>query len=457
MNVRYRHIGIGRLLASPQATLLGSFAAVIFAGALVLWLPWLHASDRVGFVEALFTSTSAVCVTGLVVVDTGSDFNLAGQVMILALIQAGGLGIMTLAAMAFHLAGRRLSLRSQALVSDSFFQKDIAAEFKDTFRRILILVFSIEGIGALLLFLALSQRPDLKHRLFSAVFHSISAFCNAGFSIYTDNFIEIANCGEALIVVMFLIVLGGLGSAVLHELWILARTRVSRRRHFRANRMSLHGKLVLVISALLIFGGAVGLALFGAGDSEVHWADRVFHALFQSVTARTAGFNTVDMARLPAASLFVLIMLMFVGGSPGSCAGGVKTTALAIWLSRLHGSVHGRTEVRILDRRLSEDLVNRADLLLGVAVFWNLLGIFVLLGTQSDLAVRPLDLIFEQVSAFGTVGLSTGVTPQLSTLGKLWICATMFVGRLGPLTVALWMFSRTSGNVSYPKGMVMIG
>jgi trk system potassium uptake protein TrkH len=148
---------------------------------------------------------------------------------------------------------------------------------------------------------------------------------------------------------------------------------------------------------------------------------------------------------------------MFVGGSPGSCAGGVKTTALAIWLSRLHGSVRGRTEVRLLDRRLSPDLVNRADMVLGLAVFWNILGILFLLGTQPHLAARPLDLIFEQVSAFGTVGLSTGLTADLSTIGKLWICATMFVGRLGPLTVALWMFSRESGNVSHPKGTVMIG
>lgn len=457
INSRHRRAGVGRLLATPEGTLLGGFAGVILFGAFLLWLPWLHVSERVGFIEALFTATSAVCVTGLIVVDTATDFNHAGQIVILALIQVGGLGIMTLAAMAFHLAGRRLSLQSQALVSDSFFQRDIATEFRAAFRRILILTFAIESVGALLLFLFLSHRWDDKGGAFSAVFHSISAFCNAGFSVYTDNLLEIQDSQEALVVVMVLIVLGGLGYAVINEIWVLARERCWRRLRIRPTRLSLHCKLVFLMSTLLIFGGAVGLVVFGVTPAGDHWADGLFHALFQSVTARTAGFNSVDMAKLPSASLFILVMLMFVGGSPGSCAGGVKTTALAIWLSRLHGSVHGRTEVRLLDRRIPPDLVNRADMVLGLAVFWNILGILFLLGTQSHLAVRPLDLIFEQVSAFGTVGLSTGLTPNLSTVGKLWICVTMFVGRLGPVTVAMWMFSRESGNVSYPKGTVMIG
>jgi trk system potassium uptake protein TrkH len=175
------------------------------------------------------------------------------------------------------------------------------------------------------------------------------------------------------------------------------------------------------------------------------------------VSARTAGFNSVGIGKLPAASLFVLIMLMFVGGSPASCAGGIKTTSLGLWVARLYASVHGRKEVRLLDRSVPEDLLNRAELLLGLAILWNLVGILIMLTTQSHLQAPAIDLIFEQISAFGTVGLSTGVTAKLSVTGKLWISLTMFVGRTGPLTVALWMFQRDNAHIGYPKGTVMIG
>jgi len=437
--------------------LVGGFAAVILLGAVILRLPFCHAPGKVSFLDALFTSTSAVCVTGLIVVDTANDFTFAGQAVILLLIQTGGLGVMSFAALAFQIVGRRMSLQYQALLSDAFFQRDAASELHRSFRRILAITFTVEAVGAILLFVFLMPTGQFGSVVFSAAFHSVSAFCNAGFSVYRDNLMETQGNTGVLVVIMALIVLGGLGYVVLHELWEFCTGRSKTNPVQTANRFTLHARIVLQVSGVLVFGGAILLLTFGLTSVEVSWFDRLFHSLFQSVTARTAGFNTIDIGQLPSASLFILIMLMFIGGSPASCAGGVKTTALAIWLAGLRASLYGERDVRLLDRALPQYLVNRAEFLLAIAIFWNILGMLLLLSTQTDLAVKPLDLIFEQISAFGTVGLSTGVTPKLTSFGKLWIIATMFVGRLGPLTVVLWIFPRSDARVAYPKGTVMIG
>jgi trk system potassium uptake protein TrkH len=373
------------------------------------------------------------------------------------LIQVGGLGTMTLAAMAILLAGRRLSLRSQALVSDTFFQQDVGAEFRVSFSHILILTFAVETIGAVFLFFAFLQYMDPSSAAFSAVFHAVSAFCNAGFSDHSLNIVQFRDSVTIITVISSLIVLGGLGYMVLHEVWRVFVGAVRNMQLRRKARLSLHTRVVLVITPLLLFWGAAGLLLCGMTSDETGVSDGILHAFFQSVSARTAGFNSVDIGKLPAASLFVLIMLMFVGGSPASCAGGIKTTSLGLWVARLYASVHGRKEVRLLDRSVPEDLLNRAELLLGLAILWNLVGILIMLTTQSHLQAPAIDLIFEQISAFGTVGLSTGVTAKLSVTGKLWISLTMFVGRTGPLTVALWMFQRDNAHIGYPKGTVMIG
>jgi len=444
-------------LRSPETTVIASFAAVILSGAFILRLPYAHQPGKVTFVDALFTATSAVCVTGLTVVDTGHDYTFLGKVVILLLIQTGGLGVMSYAAAAFQLAGLRMSLRSQALVADSFFQRDFAAEFAHTFNTILLITFCIEGAGALFLFLFMWPRMDLGTAVFSAIFHSISAFCNAGFSVHSDNLVGLRDSQGILIVIMALIVLGGLGYMVLHEAWVSVRQDVRGRGLFKPRRFSLHARLVLIISSCLIVGGTLLLLAFGLTPRETSWSDRIINALFQSVTARTAGFNTIDIGVLPSASLFLLILLMFVGGSPGSCAGGIKTTTFGIWLARIAASLRGKKEVQLLRRRVEPDVINRVDLIVALAVFWNIVGILLLLNTEANLRVDAIALVFEQVSAFGTVGLSTGLTPKLSDAGKLWLSATMFIGRLGTLTVALWVFPRSKSNVGYPKGTVMVG
>jgi trk system potassium uptake protein len=450
-------LALMRALGSPQTAVLAGFGGVILVGALALTLPWSHVSGKVSFLDALFTSTSAVCVTGLTVVDTAGDFTFIGQVIIVVLIQIGGLGVMTFAAVAYQMAGRRMSLQSQALIGDTFFQRNAATEFRSSFRTILVITLLTEGVGAVLLYFFLMRRTDDAPALFSSIFHSVSAFCNAGFSIRTDNLVAYRDSPGFLVVIMVLIVLGGLGYIVLHELWRFFVRKASRKGEHVVRAFSLHARVVLVVSLVLIVGGTAMIIILGVTPTETSWADKVLHAAFQSVSARTAGFNSCDVGKLPAASLSILIILMFIGGSPASCAGGVKTSTLAVWLAELKAGVRGEREVHLLDRRLSQDLLNRSHCLLALAVLWNTVGILLLMTTETWAQTRPLDIIFEQISAFGTVGLSTGVTPTLSPVGKLWVIATMYVGRLGPLTIALWMFPGRTVKIGYPKGSVMIG
>ncbi|MFZ5450800.1 MAG: TrkH family potassium uptake protein [Thermodesulfobacteriota bacterium] len=442
----------------PESILVGSFAGVILLGALLLLLPWAQRRP-VGFLDALFTSTSAVCVTGLIVVDTATAYTHFGQLIILGLIQAGGLGIMTFAAIAFQFLGKRLSLKSQALLHGSFFQQDIGINFRLIFKQILWLTAVTELVGALFLFLALWPRSHKAEALFSSAFHAVSAFCNAGFSVYTENCMR---PGLNLLfngAIMILIVLGGLGHMVVHELWQKGKS-FPRNREGAAGpqRLSAHSRVVLLVTVALIVGGALGLLFLGLTPGETTWSAKIQAALFQSISARTAGFNTVDIGRLPQASLLLLIILMFIGGSPASCAGGIKTTAFAISLAELRARMRGETEVNLLGRRIPKETLSRVSILIRLAAVWNIFGVFLLLVTEAKQPGLGMHhLIFEQISAFGTVGLSTGITDKLSSVGRIWIIATMFVGRLGPLTLAIWFFPAKPAHVLCPEGRIMIG
>jgi len=224
------------------------------------------------------------------------------------------------------------------------------------------------------------------------------------------------------------------------------------------SRLELSSTVALAMSGALIVGGLLLLLVFGLTPAEKPWTTRVSNALFQSVTSRTAGFNTVDIGALPLASLMVIVLLMFVGGSPASCAGGIKTTTFALWLAKLWSLLRGGKSPRLFGRHIPGETARRASMIIGLSVLWNLVGLVLLLATESGSpGVGMHDVLFELISAFGTVGLSTGLTPKLSAIGKLWIIATMFVGRLGPLTLAVWAFSRKAPGVRYPEGRIMIG
>ncbi len=442
------------LFESPQALLGLSFAGMIVLGSVLLALPVSHTEGSLGFLDALFTATSAVCVTGLAVADTGKDFTLFGQAVILVLIQTGGLGLMTFAGLVAFLLGKRLSLSSQSALSDSFLQRDAATQFRKVFFRILALTLTIEGVGAILLFVALLPGHSIAHAAGSALFHSTSAFCNAGFSIYSDSLVSFRNDPWILSIIMALILLGGTGHIVLSELWSWARSRLRR----EGKPLSYHARLVLGFSASLLAFGFVVFLLGGLGTDKPGFLQHSLDALFQSVTARTAGFNTINMGTLPLGSLVFMVLLMFIGGSPGSCAGGVKTTTVAIWLGRLRSRLLGRSDTVMFGRTIPVDIVRRVSVLMGLGILWNVLGLFLLAAFESNSGQGHLEaLFFEQVSAFGTVGLSTGITASLGVVGKSWIILTMFIGRLGPLTLALWFLPTRNEAITYPDAKVMIG
>ncbi|NLX21915.1 MAG: ATPase [Phycisphaerae bacterium] len=443
-------------VSRPEGFLAGTFAGLILVGTLLLSLPIAHTAPEVGFLDTLFTATSAVCVTGLVVLDTAKDYTLFGQTVILVLIQLGGLGIMTFAALARQFAGRRISLRSQVALCDVFYQKNAAVQFRSNLRWIVLLTLTIETIGALLLLLGLPDELGGDRAVFTAVFHAVSAFCNAGFSTLDDSLVGVRHCPGFMATIASLIILGGLGHTVIIE----GATRIIRKLRGRQSPVlwSLHTRVVVLTSSSLIVIGAVVIAVLGLGPDSGSQPVAALNAVFQSITARTAGFNSISIGALPTSSLLWMVLLMYIGGSPGSCAGGIKTTSLAVWVARLKARLQHHEDVTIRGRRVPADLVRRTGLLLGVASLYNLIGVMVLSVTEMGRPdCRLEDILFEQISAFSTVGLSTGLTPLLTTAGKAWIILTMFVGRLGPLTVAMIVIEPRTSTVRLPEEPIMIG
>ncbi|NOZ14076.1 MAG: hypothetical protein GXO69_10625 [Acidobacteria bacterium] len=434
----------------PETALISSFAAAIFLGALLLMLPISTVSGQsTGFLTALFTSTSATCVTGLIVVDTGTHFSRFGQVIIMLLIQAGGLGIMTFTALFAWISRRKVSIQSQLTLRDTFLARTEPVSLKRLLLFILSTTAVIEGAGAAVLFFSMTN-PAPGGRLFNALFHSVSAFCNAGFSLNSNSVMPFHTSIPVMSTIMLLIIFGGIGYPVMLE--IRGRLKAPG----QAGHWSLHTKTVILTTIILIFGGAFFIKL-GAPDFSV------LDALFQSVTTRTAGFNSVAFGHLPHAIMFVMIVLMFIGGSPGSCAGGIKTTTfsgmIVVWKDWLFGA----SRKRFFKRKLSRDTIRKIKAVIGLAAIWITLSFTLLLYTETRVfAIDPAafqDILFEVVSAMGTVGLSAGVTPHLSTVGRVVIILDMFVGRVGPLAVvtALLNAGTSRAKIGYPEEKIMIG
>ena len=446
----------GRSISPPRALAL-SFATIIMAGAVSLLIPGMT-TNGISVIDALFTSTSAVCVTGLVVLDTGRDFTVTGQLLILALIQLGGLGIMTFSVFFYRLVGRRTSMRDELAVRDSlsFFP---GQDFHSLVRTVFFWTFAIEGIGAVLLFIFFQPQLSPGHAAYAAVFHSVSAFCNAGFSLWPDSLTSFKTNFGVNMVIMALITAGGLGFIVLSE---LGR---SRSRSF--SRLSLHTTIVLYASLFLVVFGTISFLTLEWNNvlRPFSFFNKVLISLFQSVTPRTAGFNTVEYNHLTNVSILVTIILMFIGGSPGGAAGGVKTITFTILLAMAVSRYKGFTKVNIFRRSVPDETVSRCLTVVLVSMAVVFLALILLLTvqtlTQDHTQTRDafLRLFFETVSAFGTVGLSMGATSELTDWGKLIIIATMFLGRVGPFTVALALTHR-AGEVkpfNYGAEDIMVG
>jgi trk system potassium uptake protein TrkH len=434
-----------------------SFAAVILAGGLLLWFPFSATQDPLRFVDALFTSTSAVCVTGLVVVDTGKDLSTLGQVITMLLIQIGGLGIITFSTVFFILMGRSISFKGQEIVQSTFLHTP-RRDFMVIAKAVLVFTLITEAGGALLLFARFSQNSGFGTALYQSVYHAISAFNNAGFSLFSDNLVGYQGDLIVNLVIMGLIVLGGIGFIVQYE--VLGRLRRKQK------KLSVHTKMVLISTTILIASGAFLFYLFERNHiiKDVPILTKFLTSLFQSVTPRTAGFNTVDIGGLTNPTILLLLILMFIGASPGSTGGGVKTTSAALLVMLMWNRLKGSLEVNIFNRTIPREIVSRSVSVIfasvfSVAIIWSVLLVAGSGNLSPDTSRQFfVEYLFDTVSAFGTVGLSMGITPKLNDLQKYALILMMFAGRVGPLTLAFSLSrSKEKPGVTYAEEGVMVG
>jgi trk system potassium uptake protein len=441
-----------RLDLAPSQTVAAGFLLVAAGGGLLLSLPVsVQSRERLDLLDALFTATSAVTVTGLTVYDPGSTLTGFGQVVLLALIQIGGVGTMAATASLLLLSRRRIQLKQAAAVQASM-DVDTLGHVRAAVIAVLVGTLVLESLGALALHLAWRDLPGAGG-VFTAVFHSVSAFCNAGFSLFPEGLTSLVARPAANLVFCLLIVLGGLGFPVLREL----PRALPWPGRARRPALSLHARLTLAASGILLVAGTLAiLVLEWRSTLAAHpLGVKLLAALFHSVSARTAGFNTLDIAALAPATLTLLMILMFVGGSPGGTAGGIKTTTAATVFLTLRSVLRGRPRVEVRHRTVPLADVHKALAVVGVSLAAVSAGMLLLLATQPG---APVALMFEAVSAFATTGLSAGVTPQLGPGGKLIIMALMFVGRAGPMTLAFAVQARRRQvEIEYPEERIAIG
>jgi trk system potassium uptake protein TrkH len=452
----------GRLFKLHPATLvLASFLLAMLLGTLLLKMPISTHEGHISWVDAIFTATSAVCVTGLIVVDTGSYFTGFGQGVILALIQAGGLGVMTIAVMLFRWIGRSISFRQRMAMQDLFAhtpREDILGLVKS----IVVLTITAEAIGTVLLTILWSREFSFLQALYIAVFHSVSAFCNAGFALFPDSMMRYSTNILLNMTMCGLIIAGGIGFPVLYDL----RLWITSRNHKRY-RLSIQTRTVLITTLILIVSGAVMFLLLERPMLKVapSFTHCVLTPIFQSITCRTAGFNTVDIASLKEATLAMMIFLMFFGASPGSCGGGVKTTTLALITAFTWSRIKRRHRVNFYKKSIPTDTVTRSISLVLSSI--GIIALILFLILVGDAAMNRngagqerffLACLFETVSAFGTVGLSMGITPELNTWAKCLIISMMIIGRVGVLAFSyIILGTGTSNGIEHAEENMMIG
>ncbi|MFN3599505.1 MAG: TrkH family potassium uptake protein [Aquificaceae bacterium] len=434
---------------TPHRILLLSYLVVIMVGSALIYL---SANIRISYIDALFTATSATTVTGLVVIDTEKDLSLWGKLVILLLIQVGGLGYMTLTTYFLVALRKKIGLRDRLILSESFNYPGVHGLVR-FLKRIVPLVFFIEFLGALALFPSfLLKLKDPFNALFASLFHSISAFNNAGFSTFSDNLTRFKGDLWVNLIISLLIVLGGLGFYVIYEVILYWKGELKR--------LSTHTKLVFLSSGFLILLGFFVLLYDLWRFKSLSLGEKVLASLFHSISARTAGFNTIDISKLSEASQFLLINLMFIGASPGGTGGGIKTiTATVIFLATI-SYIKGRTDVRVFGRRLMESQVHRAMVILSLAFAYNTFTAILLAELEG---IRLLPALFEAVSSFATVGLSLGnpqglsLSADFSPLGKAIIILNMLVGRVGLLGFMLALVGKSKpSHIKLPEAKLLI-
>lgn len=453
-----------KIKLQPAQIIVFGFFLLILVGAVLLSLPFSTLpGHKVSFLDAFFTSTSAVCVTGLVVVDTGTTYTLFGQIVIILLIQAGGLGVMTVTTMVFLLIGKRITLAERMILRESLNEFDLAGLVKMILKVIKVTLFA-ELVGAGLLAIRFVPLFGLKGVYYS-LFHSVSAFCNAGFDVFGQEYspfcslVPFASDPIVVLTISALIITGGLGFMVVSDIFSVSRIRARK-------RMNRYSKLVLVATGVLL---VIGMAAFYAvelGNEKtlggLDTGGKILGGLFQSVTPRTAGYNTIDQNAMMPVSKFITIMLMFIGASPAGTGGGIKTTTAAIVTLFAAYGIIGRKDITLRERRISPGTMQRAIIITISSFVFVVAACIALVGIEGDRGgmFSSENLIYEVVSGFGTVGLTTGITPQLSAASHIVLIITMFVGRVGLTSLVISLASRAGQSnscIRYPEERFMVG
>lgn len=440
-------------LAPVQILALG-FVVVIVIGAILLSLPIASQDgNSTPFLDSLFTSTSAVCVTGLAVVDTGTHWTYFGKTVIMILIEIGGLGFMSFATLIALLVKRKITLKQRLVMQEALNTFNIQGLVKLA-KYILIFTFSIEGAGALLLSTQFIPKFGVAKGIYYSIFHAISAFCNAGFDLF-GNFSSLTGFADNSVVILVisgLVIIGGLGFYVWQEIY----------NYKGIKKLSVHTKLVLTTSVILLVAGSIFMFLFEKNNpatiGNMSLKNKLLSSFFASVTPRTAGFNSISTTDMTAAGNFLTIMYMFIGGSPGSTAGGIKTTTIGLLIMTVVSVIKGKQDTEIYKRRISKQTVYRA--LSVVMISFSVVVIVTITLSITQVKVPFEYYLYEATSAFGTVGLTLGLTGKLTAVGKVIILITMYIGRVGPLTIAMALARKRRLNpnsVRYPEGKILVG
>jgi len=453
---RQRGFIFSNQLAPGQIFIL-SFAGLILAGAFLLWFPFSSSGGHLDFIDALFTSTSAVCVTGLAVLDIGKDLSFAGQIITIFLFQIGGLGIITFSAFLFGIMGRGISFKGREIVQTTFLHKP-KRDFFIILKAVLISTLAVESLGVMVLFIRFSQEFPSGTAFYYAIYHAISAFNNCGYSLFSDSLIRYQGDWIINLTIMVLIIIGGIGFVVQHEV-------VSRFRG-KQNHLSTHSKIVIYTTVFLILSGTLLFYFFERNHviKDIPVQSQILVSFFQSITPRTCGFNTVDIGSLQNDTILILIILMFIGASPGSTGGGIKTTSATLLLLLIWNRWKGYEEVNVFNRTIPKEQITKTiSIIFAAALSVCLITSILLLAGGENLPPQQsrhffVEYLFETVSAFGTVGLSMGITPNMNDIQKLAIIIMMFAGRVGPLTLAFSLALRSARKgITYAEETVMVG
>ncbi|MES1043143.1 Ktr system potassium transporter B [Bacillus obstructivus] len=440
MNLKYIRL-------NPYQLLVLVFLFFIILGTSLLKLPF-STTSSVSWVDALFTTTSAMTVTGLAVVDTGTAYTIFGQIVIVLLIQVGGLGIMSFAVLILIMLGKKIGFKERLIVQQALNATSIGGVIK-LVKNLFIYSFTIEIFAMLLLSIKWVPEYGWAKGMYYSFFHSISAFNNAGFSIWSDNLMKYVGDPLVNLVISFLFILGGIGFTVLIDIW--------HKRNFK--NLSLHSKLMIIGTLVINLFAMIIVFFLEYGNpntlgSLTSLGDKLWSAYFQAVTTRTAGFNTLDIGSLHEGTITLMLLLMFVGAGSASTGGGIKLTTFIVIALSVLTFLRGKSHITIANRSIKDNIIYRSLAVLTISIVFIFISVFILNITESE---PFLKLLFEVISAFGTVGLSMGITADLSILGKLIIVLTMLFGKLGPLTLALSIAKQEKEKIKYPSEDILTG